>query len=70
MTTTLLLVRHGETIDNVNRIMQGQTQGELTETGVRQASNLAESLANTHIDIYMSNGKLSANILNKESKNG
>ena len=54
MTTTLLLVRHGETIDNVNRIMQGQTQGELTETGVRQASNLAESLANTHIDIYMS----------------
>ena len=50
----MLLVRHGETIDNVNRIMQGQTQGELTETGVRQASNLAESLANTHIDIYMS----------------
>lgn len=28
--TTLLLVRHGETIDNVRQIMQGQTQGKLT----------------------------------------
>ena len=28
--TTLLLVRHGETIDNVRQIMQGQTQGELS----------------------------------------
>ncbi|MDY5470626.1 MAG: histidine phosphatase family protein, partial [Prevotella sp.] len=28
--TTLLLVRHGETVDNVRQILQGQTQGELT----------------------------------------
>jgi broad specificity phosphatase PhoE len=35
--TTLYLVRHGETVDNVNQIMQGQTQGELTDNGIRQA---------------------------------
>ena len=35
--TRLLLVRHGETVDNVNQIMQGQTQGELTQNGVLQA---------------------------------
>ena len=32
--TTLYLVRHGETVDNANQIMQGQTQGELNENGV------------------------------------
>ena len=31
--TTLYLVRHGETVDNANQIMQGQTQGELNENG-------------------------------------
>ena len=31
--TKLYLVRHGETLDNVNQIMQGQTQGELTKQG-------------------------------------
>ena len=36
--TILYLARHGETVDNVNQIMQGQTQGELTANGFRQAS--------------------------------
>ena len=45
--TTLLLVRHGETVDNVNQILQGQTQGELNETGVEQAEKLARKLSNT-----------------------
>ena len=31
--TTLYLVRHGETVDNVNQVMQGQTQGMLNEKG-------------------------------------
>ena len=43
--TTLMLVRHGETVDNANRIMQGQTQGQLNETGIRQAEEVAISLA-------------------------
>lgn len=52
--TILLLVRHGETIDNVNQILQGQTHGELTETGRQQAQQLADRLADDNIDIFMS----------------
>ena len=33
--TTILLVRHGETVDNARQIMQGQTQGELNGVGNR-----------------------------------
>ena len=43
--TTLYLVRHGETVDNVNMIMQGQTQGQLTENGIRQAQEVRDQLA-------------------------
>ena len=43
--TILYLVRHGETIDNVNQIMQGQTQGRLTENGIRQAENVRDQMA-------------------------
>ena len=52
--TTLYLVRHGETVDNVNRIMQGQTQGELTEKGREQAREVAERMEATHIDAFVS----------------
>jgi broad specificity phosphatase PhoE len=47
---TLVLVRHGETTDNVYRVVQGQTHGKLTGRGVRQARAAAGSLADTHID--------------------
>ena len=43
--TTLYLVRHGETVDNVNQIMQGQTQGQLTENGIRQAEEVRDYMA-------------------------
>lgn len=52
--TKLILVRHGQTIDNVNQIMQGQTQGELTDEGIRQAQELAETLKNETIDAFIS----------------
>lgn len=52
--TKLLLVRHGETVDNVRQIMQGQTQGRLTTNGVRQAERVASELAATPIDVFMS----------------
>lgn len=51
--TTLYLVRHGETVDNANHIMQGQTQGELNEAGRKQASVLAGEMAGTHIDVFV-----------------
>ena len=50
METTIYLVRHGETVDNVRQIMQGQTQGELNERGREQARQVAERLAGEHID--------------------
>lgn len=50
----LYLMRHGETVDNVSRIMQGQTQGLLTGEGRRQARAAALRLSCEHIDVYMS----------------
>jgi len=43
--TTLYLIRHGETEDNVNQIMQGQTQGRLTANGIAQAEEVRDRMA-------------------------
>lgn len=48
--TVLYLARHGETVDNANQILQGQTQGMLNEKGQEQAENLAKSLDGIQID--------------------
>ena len=40
--TILYLVRHGETVDNARHIMQGQTQGQLNDNGIRQAEEVAD----------------------------
>ena len=53
MDTILYLVRHGETVDNANQIMQGQTQGELNENGLRQAHELGDLWKDRDIDIVM-----------------
>lgn len=50
MNTVLLLVRHGETVDNAAQIMQGQTQGLLNDNGIRQAEELRDKLATEHLD--------------------
>lgn len=52
--TTLYLVRHGETTDNVARIMQGQRQGELTQKGIAQIEELGKSLSSIHFDALLS----------------
>lgn len=52
--TTLYLARHGETVDNVNKIMQGQTHGCLTEKGRQQACNLRDKLIQIHFDAIIS----------------
>ena len=52
--TTLYLVRHGETKDNVAKIMQGQRQGELTPAGIAQMEELAVSLSEIHFDAIIS----------------
>ena len=50
METIIILVRHGETVDNARQIMQGQTQGELNEWGREQALQVAERLAAEALD--------------------
>lgn len=54
MTTTLYLVRHGETTDNAARIMQGQTPGELNAKGIAQAEEVAARMADHPIDVFVS----------------
>ena len=51
--TTLYLVRHGETIDNANQIMQGQTQGQLNENGIKQAHEFSELWKDKSIDVIL-----------------
>ena len=51
--TTLYLVRHGETIDNANQIMQGQTQGQLNENGIKQAREFSEQWKDKSIDVIL-----------------
>jgi broad specificity phosphatase PhoE len=46
----LTLARHGQTIENVNGIVQGQIDGTLTDMGKAQAQELAERLKDVHFD--------------------
>lgn len=48
--TQLYLVRHGETVDNVRQILQGQMQGQLNDTGIRQAEAVRDEMANVPLD--------------------
>ncbi len=51
--TTLYLVRHWETVDNANQIMQGQTQGQLNENGIKQAREFSEEWKNKPLDVVI-----------------
>ncbi|MGN0867068.1 MAG: histidine phosphatase family protein [Oligosphaeraceae bacterium] len=46
----ILLIRHGETRENLKGVLQGQQEGELNRTGLRQATALAEALYRAHLD--------------------
>jgi len=49
--TLVYFVRHGQTSDNVLGIIQGQKDTQLNETGVQQASDVAEALKNIKLDL-------------------
>jgi broad specificity phosphatase PhoE len=54
----LILARHGETEDNINKINQGHKPGKLTHKGIDQAKKLALRLKDEKIDkIYVSDLK-------------
>lgn len=50
----LLIIRHGETIENTQGIMQGHWHGRLTEKGLEQAEKLGVFLKERQIDIFYS----------------
>ena len=51
---TLLLTRHGETIENKKNILQGQLPGTLSELGIQQAEELAKRLVEVPLDVIIS----------------
>ena len=51
----LILTRHGETLENAERFVQGQSvHGRLSETGIEQVKKLAERLKDEKIDVIYS----------------
>jgi broad specificity phosphatase PhoE len=50
MVTKLILVRHGETYENVMKVSQGHMNTQLTEKGIRQAKEVAEKLKDEKVD--------------------
>jgi probable phosphoglycerate mutase len=54
MNTELFVVRHGQTIWNQQRRLQGQMDSPLTQEGLKQAESLAERLASKKIDVIYS----------------
>ena len=50
----LILVRHGETRENVKGICQGHLPGHLTSKGISQAKKVAKRLKDENIDVIYS----------------
>lgn len=67
---TLTLTRHGQTTENVDKILQGQSEGHLNETGVQQAKQLRDRLNATDYDIIVCSDlkrtQLTAQIVNEK----
>lgn len=68
----ITIVRHGQTVENVKRICQGQLPGRLTEHGKQQAKNIAKQLESEDFDIVFSSdlarAKDTAKLLNDQKK--
>ncbi len=47
---TIYIVRHGETIANVDKVLQGQSDYPLTAEGIAQTKKVAQKLKNIHFD--------------------
>lgn len=47
----IIVVRHGQTNENITRIMQGEMDTVLNDLGIEQAKEAYEKLKNTHIDV-------------------
>lgn len=56
----LVLIRHGETVQNSQGICQGQSEGQLSEVGIDQARKLGVYLKDRHIDALYSSDLIRA----------
>ena len=69
METEIFLIRHGETVWNTKKLIQGQLDSPLTDNGIYQSNLLAERIKKIDPDIiYTSDLKRAidtANIINK-----
>ncbi len=53
--TTILLIRHGQSVANLTKTFAGQSDSPLTELGISQAKIASKHLKNTHFDkVYSS----------------
>ncbi|KGX83198.1 MULTISPECIES: histidine phosphatase family protein [Pontibacillus] len=58
MSTNIYFTRHGETIWNTNKLMQGWKDSPLTDKGIKQAHQLSERLSDIHLNaVYSSTSK-------------
>lgn len=68
----ILLIRHGETTDNLKDILQGHRPGVLSDLGIKQAHERGEKMLGMKIDYIVSSDLQrsidTANILNKYIK--
>lgn len=54
MATEFIVVRHGETNENLDGILQGQSDTKLNALGLRQAQCVADRLKHEHLDLIFS----------------
>jgi broad specificity phosphatase PhoE len=50
----LIIVRHGETFENLNKVSQGHFNSQLTPKGIEQAKKVSQRLKDEKIDIAFS----------------
>ncbi|WP_163324391.1 histidine phosphatase family protein [Draconibacterium mangrovi] len=70
MATEITIIRHGETVWNRQKRIQGQRNSKLSENGITQAELVAEALAKREFDVLVSSdlerAVETANIINKQ----
>lgn len=65
----LIITRHGETLENMEGIVQGHMHGTLSKKGIEQAEKLAKALKDEQIDyIYSSDLKRASDTAREISK--
>ena len=60
MKTSIILVRHGQSLGNANNLLLGHTDADLSELGYKQANKTAEFLKDWHIDTVYSSDLIRA----------